>query len=182
MKAKDYALAEAAKPALGHTGFVIVASAALLSTFSAINATIYGNARLGYKIAKDGKLPKSLMNSKNHIPFTGVIYTTLLSLILANSIDLTEIAIIGSASFLLLFFIVNISAYTLRKEINASSVITLISSTLALFALVTLMFHTYTSNPHAIIIFGAFIIISLLFELIYGRYVRGQIFQRSYKK
>lgn len=182
MKAKDYALAEAAKPALGHTGFVIVASAALLSTFSAINATIYGNARLGYKIAKDGKLPKSLMNSKNHIPFTGVIYTTLLSLILANSIDLTEIAIIGSASFLLLFFIVNLSAYTLRKEINASSVITLISSTLALFALVTLMFHTYTSNPHAIIIFGAFIIISLLFELIYGRYVRGQIFQRSYKK
>ena len=182
MKAKDYALAEAAKPALGQTGFVIVSSAALLSTFSAINATIYGNARLGYKIAKDGKLPKSLMNSKNNIPFTGVIYTTILSLILANSIDLTEIAIIGSASFLLLFFIVNISAYTLRKEINASAVITLVSSTLALFALVTLMFHTYTSNPHAIIIFGAFIIISLLFELIYGRYVRGQFFQRNYKK
>jgi len=46
MQAKDYALAVAAKPSLGHAGFVIVASAALLSTFSAINATIYGNARL----------------------------------------------------------------------------------------------------------------------------------------
>ncbi len=181
MKAKDYALAEAAKPALGQTGFVIVSSAALLSTFSAINATIYGNARLGYKIAKDGKLPHALMSSKNDVPFNGVIYTTLFSLILANSIDLTEIAIIGSASFLLIFFIVNISAYTLRTEIHASAFITIVSTLLTLSALITLMLHTYNSNPHALIIFATFILISLLFELIYGRYVRGQIFQRKYR-
>ncbi len=182
MKAKDYALAEAAKPALGDTGFIIVSLAALLSTFSAINATIYGNARLGYKIAKDGKLPKFLMSSKKDIPFNGVIYTTTLSLILANSIDLTEIAIIGSASFLLLFFIVNISAYKLHQEIGASSIVTIISSVMTLTALVILMLHTYSSNPHAVIIFGTFIIISLLFELIYGRYIRGHMFQRRYKK
>ncbi len=181
MKAKDYALAEAAKPALGHIGFVIVSSAALLSTFSAINATLYGNARLGYKIAKDGKLPHTLMDSKKNVPFNGVLYTTLFSLILANSIDLTEIAIIGSAGFLLIFFLVNVSAYKLHTEINASPIVTILSSVFALFALITLMLHTYDSNPHAMIIFGSFIIISLLFELIYGRYVRGQIFQRKYK-
>ena len=180
MKAKDYALAEAAKPALGQTGFVIVSSAALLSTFSAINATIYGNARLGYKIAKDGKLPHALMDSKREIPFNGVIYTTILSLLLANSIDLTEIAIIGSASFLLLFFIVNVSAYNLRNEIKASASILIISSVLTLSALITLIFHTYTSNPRAVIIFMGFIIISLLFELIYGRYIRGSLFKREY--
>jgi len=180
MKAKDYALAEAAKPALGHTGFIIVASAALLSTFSAINATIYGNARLGYTIAKDGKLPKLLMDSKRNVPFNGVLYTTLFSLVLANTINLTEIAIIGSASFLLLFFIVNISAYKLRKEINAFPFILIISSVLTLLALATLMFHTYTSNPRAVVIFMTFVIISLLFELIYGRYIRGSLFNREY--
>ncbi len=180
MKAKDYALAEAAKPALGHTGFVIVSSAALLSTFSAINATIYGNARLGYTIAKDGKLPRMLMNSKRDVPFNGVLYTTLLSLVLANTIDLTEIAIIGSASFLLIFFIVNVSAYKLKEEIKASTPILMISSVLTLLALVTLMFHTYTSNPKAVVIFMSFVIISLLFELIYGRYVRGKLFNRKY--
>ncbi len=180
MKAKDYALAEAAKPALGHAGFIIVASAALLSTFSAINATIYGNARLGYTIAKDGKLPRMLMNSKRDVPFNGVLYTTLLSLVLANTIDLTEIAIIGSASFLLIFFIVNVSAYKLKEEIKASTPILMISSVLTLLALVTLMFHTYTSNPKAVVIFMSFVIISLLFELIYGRYVRGKLFNRKY--
>jgi amino acid transporter len=180
VKAKDYALAEAAKPALGHTGFIIVASAALLSTFSAINATIYGNARLGYTIAKDGQLPKLLMDSKRDVPFNGVLYTTIFSLMLANTINLTEIAIIGSASFLLLFFIVNISAYKLKKEIRASSFMLVISSILTLLALATLMFHTYTSNPRAVMIFMTFIIISLLFELIYGRYVRGSLFNREY--
>jgi len=183
MKAKDYALAIAAEPALGHTGFILVASAALLSTFSAINATIYGNARLGYIVAKDGKLPRSLMDEeKSGVPFKGVLYTTLLSLVLANTIDLTEIAIIGSAGFLLIFFIVNISAYRLRKMIHANRIILFFASLFAFLALVTLLYHTYSSNPNAVMIFMAFILISLFFELVYGRYIRGQFFFRRYKK
>ncbi len=183
MKAKDYALAIAAKPSLGHMGFVLVASAALLSTFSAINATIYGNARLGYIVAKDGKLPRALMDEsrRSGVPFNGILYTTLFSLILANSIDLTEIAIIGSAGFLLIFFIVNVSAYRLKEEIQANKYILILSSLLAFLALSTLLFHTYSSNPKALIIFMGFLIISTLFELIYGRYVRGQFFNREYK-
>jgi amino acid transporter len=180
MQAKDYALAIAAKPSLGQTGFVVVALAALLSTFSAINASIYGNARLGYIIAKDGKLPKQLMQEKDDVPFMGVFYTLVLSLFLANTIELDAIAIIGSAGFLLIFFIVNISAYKLRKEIHASGSVVILSSVLSFFALVTLLFHTYSSNPKAVIIFISFIIFSLLFELLYGRFVRGQIFFRTY--
>ncbi|WP_457748352.1 APC family permease [Sulfurimonas sp.] len=183
MQAKDYALAIAAKPSLGQTGFMLVAAAALLSTFSAINATIYGNARLGYIIAKDGKLPRSLMDEgkKSGVPFKGVLYTTLFSLILANSIDLTEIAIIGSAGFLLIFLLVNISAFKLYKEIQACRFVLVTSSVLSFLALCTLLFHTYTSNPKAVVIFMSFIIVSGLFELIYGRYVRGQFFDRAYK-
>ena len=183
MEAKDYALAIAAEPSMGHMGFVLVSLAALLSTFSAINATIYGNARLGYIVAKEGQLPKSLMDEdkKLGVPFRGVLYTTVLSLILANSIDLTEIAIIGSAGFLLIFFVVNISAYKLKDEIKANKVIVIASSTFSLLALLTLLLHTYHSNPQAVIIFLAFIIISGLFELIYGRYIRKQMFGREYK-
>ncbi|HIP30616.1 MAG TPA: amino acid permease, partial [Sulfurospirillum arcachonense] len=183
MRAKDYALAVAAKPSLGQTGFILVSVTALLSTFSAINATIYGNARLGYIIAKYGKMPRSLMdeNSRSGIPFKGVVYTTILSLILANSIDLTEIAIIGSAGFLLIFLLVNISALKLYKEIEACHFILLISVIFSFLALATLLFHTYLSNPKAVVIFMSFIIISVLFELIYGRYIRGQFFNRQYK-
>ena len=50
--AKDYALAVAARPALGSAGFVLIGVAAMLSTASAINATLYGSARMTYTIAK----------------------------------------------------------------------------------------------------------------------------------
>jgi len=51
--AKDYVLAEAARPMLGKAGFTIITIAALISTFSAINATIYGGSRVNYEIARD---------------------------------------------------------------------------------------------------------------------------------
>ncbi|MDF1876353.1 amino acid permease [Sulfurimonas sp. SAG-AH-194-L11] len=176
LEAKDYALAIAAKPALGTIGFTIVAVAALLATFSAINATIYGNARLGYIIATEGELPGLLSREKREIPFMGVIITLALSLLLANSIDLNAIAIIGSASFLLIFFIVNLSAYRLRKEIGARVSILTFSITATFCALVILLYHTYSSNPNAIIIFFLFIVISFCFEYFYGRLIRKKIF------
>lgn len=178
--ASDYALAIAVEPSMGHIGFVIVSIAALLSTFSAINATIYGNARLGYIIAKDGKLPKTLMIKKHDVPFNGVLFTTILSLLLANTIPLQQIAIIGSAGFLLIFLLVNISAYRLREDIGANGIILILSSLFSFLALGTLLIHTYSSNPKAVIVFISFMVISLLFELIYGRYVREHMFNRDY--
>jgi amino acid transporter len=178
--AKDYALAVAAKPALGQLGFTIVAVAALLATFSAINATIYGNARLGFIIAKEGELPAILNQERRNIPEMGVIITAALSLVLANSIDLTEIAIIGSASFLLIFFLVNISAYKLAKKIEANRIVILLACLASGAALATLLFHTYSSNARAIGVFLSLIAVSLMFELFYGRLVRGHFFQRAY--
>ena len=180
LEAKDYALAIAAKPALGQIGFTIVAVAALLATFSAINATIYGNARLGYIIATEGELPRFLAKEKREIPFMGVVVTLGLSLLLANSIDLNAIAIIGSASFLLIFFIVNLSAFKLRKTIEAKTGILLFSIIATFLALVTLLYHTYASSPKAIIIFVSFIAISILFELLYGVYVRKSLFKHGH--
>ena len=56
-RARDYALAEAAKPFLGEIGFRLIAIAALFSTASAINATLFGSANVCYMIARDGELP-----------------------------------------------------------------------------------------------------------------------------
>ncbi len=83
--AKDYALAVAAQPALGKIGFTIVSIAALLATFSAINATIYGNARLGFILAKEGELPESLDKVNRDIPTVGVVIILILSLLIANT-------------------------------------------------------------------------------------------------
>ena len=63
-QAKDYALAEAAKPFLGEFGFRLIAIAALFSTASAINATLFGSANVCYMIARDGELPADLSRTE----------------------------------------------------------------------------------------------------------------------
>ena len=49
VEAKDYALAEAARPSLGQSGFILIAITAMLSTASAINATVYGSERRTFR-------------------------------------------------------------------------------------------------------------------------------------
>ncbi len=63
-QARDYALAQAAKPFLGEFGFRLIAIAALFSTASAINATLFGSANVCYMIARDGELPERLSRTE----------------------------------------------------------------------------------------------------------------------
>ena len=105
--AKDYALAEAARPFLGQAGFTLIAIAAMLSTASAINATLYGAARLSYCIARDGELPAILERKVWGEPVEGLLITAGLTLFVANVFDLTSISTLGSAGFLLIFAAVN---------------------------------------------------------------------------
>jgi amino acid transporter len=174
--AKDYALAEAAKPALGAVGFSLVAVSALLATFSAINATVYGNARLGYTLAKDGELPPFLDRKAWNQPVSGVVIVGVLSLLIANLIDLTAIAIIGSAGFLLVFAAVNAAGARLSAETAARRWICILGSLCCMAALATLLIHTYKDKPHALWVFVCFILFALVFELTYPRLShRGQL-------
>jgi amino acid transporter len=53
----DTAVAEAARPVLGHFGFVVVSIAALLATASAFNATLFSAIRIATALADTGRLP-----------------------------------------------------------------------------------------------------------------------------
>jgi amino acid transporter len=109
-RAKDYALAEAAKPFLGQFGFRLVAIAALFSTASAINATLFGAANVCYMIARDGGLPAGLSRTEWRGATGGLLLTAALVLAVMLSFDLSGIAMMGSAAFLLIYAAVNASA------------------------------------------------------------------------
>src|SRR5665647_902134 len=55
---QEYVLAVAARPTMGEFGFVLIGIAALLSTASAINATLFGSARLAMVMASEHALPQ----------------------------------------------------------------------------------------------------------------------------
>jgi amino acid transporter len=114
--ARDYALAVAARPALGAAGFTLIAVAAMLSTASAINATLYGSARMTYTIAKARELPAQLERPIWNRPLEGLFITAAATLVLANVLDLASISTMGSAGFLIIFVVVNLAEARTAKE------------------------------------------------------------------
>lgn len=116
INARDYALAEAARPALGAAGFAMIGVAALLSTASAINATLYGSARMTYTIAKSRELPAQLERPVWNQPLEGLLITAAATALLANVLDLQAISTMGSAGFLLIFAAVNLAEARMARR------------------------------------------------------------------
>ena len=167
---KDYALAAAARPSLGQAGFTLVSVSALMATFSAINATIYGNARLGYSLAVDGELPMELEKKAWNRPLPGVIATAAISLAIANFIDLRSIAILGSAGFLVVFAAVCGAAWKLSTTIGSRKWLCAVGCAACLAALVALLVHTGADNPPALVIFAGLLAAAYVFEWLYPRF------------
>ncbi len=101
IKAKDFALAEAAKPAFGELGFKIIAATALLATASAINATLYAVTQIGYTLAKDGELPRIYQRHIFHNT-EGLIVSALLIVPMILFLDLSTIASVAAVTVLLI--------------------------------------------------------------------------------
>ena len=92
---------------MGEFGFRLIAIAALFSTASAINATLFGSANVCYMIAKDGELPVGLSRTEWKQLTGGLLLTAALVIAVTLAFDLSGIAMMGSAAFLLVYAVVN---------------------------------------------------------------------------
>jgi len=180
VQAKDYALAVAAKPFMGNIGFSLIAVAALLSTASAINATLYGASRVSYIIAKDGELPASLEKKIWNRPVEGLLITSIFTLIIANIFDLSSISIMGSAGFLLIFAGVNAANLVLSGKTNSSRVLSATGVFVCIVALIALIWHTVTVSFNSIWILIVMVASSFAVEAIY-RSITGRRIKKIHK-
>jgi amino acid transporter len=167
--ARDYALAEAAKPFLGSIGFAMIAIAALLSTGSAINATLYGTARVSYVIAKDGELPEKLEEKVWNRPIEGLLITSGLTLLVANLFDLSSISTMGSSGFLLIFAAVNASNVRLSSTTGSRRWISILGAILCLTALAILVGQRAITAPRELFVLIAMIGLAFIIEAVYRR-------------
>ncbi len=166
--AQDYVLAEAAKPMLGKIGFTIITIAALISTFSAINASIYGGSRVSYEIAEDDELPHEFTSKLWNQP-VGLLITSVATLILVNTLKLESISIAGSIGFLLIFAMVNYVGFKLAKNINGIKIIPILGLSFCLIALATLIVQQYSTNKVGILISAGIIVVCFVLEFIYKK-------------
>ena len=171
-KAQDYVLAEAAMPMLGKIGFTIITIAALISTFSAINASLYGGSRVSYEIAEDDELPHHLTGKLWNHP-VGLLITAVATLVIANLLKLESISVAGSIGFLLIFAVVNLAGFKLSDKINANRYSPLIGFLLCVIALAVLIGQQFSSNKTGVIVSLSIIFICFLMEWIYKKTVRN---------
>jgi hypothetical protein len=167
VEAKDYALAEAARPFLGHAGFLLIAVAAMLSTASAINATLYGAARLSYVIAKDGELPVELERKVWGRPVEGLLITSVMTLLIANLADLSSMSTMGSAGFLLIFAAVNGANAHLSKETKSKCWLSVLGVVLCLSALASLLWQTVRTSPDRLWVLVIMVGLAFLVEIVF---------------
>lgn len=178
---RDYALAVSAHSFLGSFGFILIAIAALLSTGSAINATLYGASRISYIIAKEGELPVMLENKIWNRPVEGLLLTSGLTLIIANLFDLSSISIMGSSGFLLIFAAVNASNARLHSMTNSKRWLSGLGAILCLSALGTLIMQIWMVSPEKIWVLVIMIGMAFIIEAIY-RFFSNRVIKSSIRK
>ncbi|WP_024788030.1 MULTISPECIES: APC family permease [unclassified Lebetimonas] len=119
IKAKDYALALAAKPVLGELGFKIMAITALISTASAINATLYATTQISYTLAKNGELPKEYEYNIFHST-EGLLISVALIIPIILFLNLTEITTVAALSVLIIQGIVHLGHLRVYHRTDAN--------------------------------------------------------------
>lgn len=165
--AADYALAEAARPFLGQLGFRLIAIAALFSTASAINATLFGSANVCYMIAKDGELPTGLSRTEWKQLTGGLLVTSILVILTTLAFDLSGIAMMGSAAFLLVYAVVNAGHLRVLNQTGANALVVWLSLLTCLAVFIMLAIYTYQQQPKAIVALVLIAIGSFVAEAIY---------------
>ena len=174
--AQDYVLAKAAEPTLGQIGFTIITITALISTFSAINATVLGSGRVNYDISQDQELPKYFCHKFWGKPI-GLLINAILSVALVNSFNLHSISTVGSAGFLLIFTIVNFIGFKKNQELESKKWIHLIATILCALAFTTLIIQQFSDNKTGVLTALGIIAFCFLLEFIYKKTVSNN----SYK-
>jgi len=178
VKAKDYALAEAAKPAFGEKGFIIMSLAALVSTASSINANLYAVTNVTYQMAKDGQLPK-VYQINVYKSTEGLIISTFIIMLLALFFNLGEIATIGSISMLFVHCIVHIGHLFKIKKTGASKILIILAIiTITLVIGLALYYSSKHISNIGYYIAGAFVVsfaLEVILRLTTNRVIKKQI-------
>jgi amino acid transporter len=165
----ETALAVAAKPALGQAGYVMMAVAALLATSSSVNANIYAAAGSTKKLAESGMFPPVFGQLARVGGTRGLVISVLLVIVLANLVDLTAIASLGSVVALAIFLVTSLAAYRLRVETRSRGPVIIAGIALTAVVLGVFAVQTLRTAPETFVAMLAVLVLAVTLDLLWSR-------------
>jgi len=119
MEQPELAVLEAAKNVLGPVfGMILIMAGGLMSTMSALNATIYSSSRVAFAMGRDALVPLALarVHPTRRTPHVAIIVTVAVVVMMATLLPIQSVAAATNLLFLLQFTLVNFSAIALRYQ------------------------------------------------------------------
>lgn len=167
IKYGETAIAEAARPALGDAGFKVMAVVALLSTAGCTNATLYASNNLTNMLTDEGLFPEFFGSRSRLGKNAGLLITTALVIVIANLVNLSAIASVGSAVALMIFVLVGVAGYRRRADTGSNGLVVLF--TIALTAIVLGFFAVDTARnaPETFTAIIAITVLSVILDAIF---------------
>jgi amino acid transporter/nucleotide-binding universal stress UspA family protein len=99
-------------------GGIMILIGGLISTISALNATIFSSSRVAFAMGRDRNFPTffSKVHPKNFTPHWAILVSLVIIVIMAVSLPIEDVASAADIMFLLLFLQVNLAMISLRKK------------------------------------------------------------------
>ncbi len=166
--AKDYALAEAAEPALGKTGFYLTVALALVATASGLIASVFAVSRMLTMLTDMKMIPHSHFGMPGTIKDHTLVYTVVIAGFLTVFFDLSRIASLGALFYLVMDIIIHIGVFRhLRHDIKARGWVLLTAIALDAVVLMVFAVSKWQSDPLIVILGLTFMALVFLFERVF---------------
>ncbi len=151
--AKDYALAEAAEPALGQTGFYLTVALALVATASGLIASVFAVSRMLAMLTDMKMIPHSHFGMPGTIKDHTLVYTVVIAGFLTVFFDLSRIASLGAFFYLVMDMIIHFGVFRhLREEIGAQGWVLLTAIALDAVVLAAFAAMKWQSDPLIVVV------------------------------
>lgn len=171
--AKNYALAEAARPAFGDAGLVFTVVIAIIATASGLLASMFAVSRMLTMLTDMTLIPHRHFGLPGGVRQHTLVYTVVVAGGLAAFFDLSRIASIGAIFYLSMDMVIHWGVFHhLRDEVHARAWVPLVAIATDAVALVAFLIVRGGSDPLIIVLSAAGVVGIFAFEAVYLR-LRG---------
>jgi len=168
VKAKDYSLAEASRPALGDYGVLFTVAIAIVATSSGLLASIFAVSRMLAMLTEMNILPHRHFGMPGDIQKHTLVYTVVVAAFLAAFFDLSRIASLGAIFYLVMDVAIHWGVLRhLRDDVQAKPWVLVSAIGLDSMALVALLLIKGAADPMIVVIAVAAIASIFVFERFY---------------
>lgn len=115
---KETAIVRAAEDFMPTIGVLVIVAGGLLSTMSALNATVMAASRVAFSMGRDLWLPRAMsrIHVRRRTPHVAIITTGTILILMALTLPIEAVGSAASLIFLLTFALVNLSVIVLRRK------------------------------------------------------------------